>query len=107
MQGINSLCSILSTHKLLYPDKGLYIGITTGQLLNRLEHDGDTTPTQIKTFYQAVHGFYSTAAEYALRNLPLKDAVLHNACFLNFEKRETTLFSQVEFFLKRYNNWHG
>ena len=56
----------------------------------------------MKVFYQAVRGFYYTAAEYALANLPLTDEVLQNASFLNFEKREIALFSQVEFFVRRY-----
>ena len=83
-------------------DNALYIGITTRQLLCKLEDDGDTTPAQVKIFYQAVRGFYSTAAEYALKNLPLKDAALQNARFLGFETREAAVFSQVEFFVNRY-----
>jgi len=53
-------------------------------LLRQLEQDGDISPTQVKVFYQAVRGFYYTAAEYALANLPLTDEVLQNASFLNF-----------------------
>ena len=48
--------------------------------------------------------FYITAVKCALKNLPLKDEVLENAHFLNFQTRETSLFSQVEFFVTRYNN---
>ena len=83
---------------------GLYIGITTKQLLSRLENDGDISPVQIRVFYQAVRSFYHTAAEYALANLPLKDAVLHNASFLFFDKRERALFCQVEYLIQRYDN---
>jgi len=46
----------------------------------------------VKVFYQAVRGFYYTAAEYALANLPLTDEVLQNASFVNFEKQEIALF---------------
>ena len=83
---------------ILCPDAGLYIGITTRQLLNWLEDGGDISPTQVRVLYQAVHAFYYTAAKYALVNLPLKDAVLQNMCFLDFMKRETALFSQLDFF---------
>lgn len=88
------------------PDNGLYIGITTRQLLNRLEHNGEISPTHVKEFYQAVRGFYHTAAEYGLANLPLRDEVLRNAWIVNFEKRETALLSQVEFYVKRYKDWY-
>ena len=83
-------------------DMGLYIGITTKQVLSHLQNDGDISPLQIRIFYQAVRGFYYTAAEYALANLPLKDALLQNASFLVFDKRESALFCQVEYFIQRY-----
>ena len=81
----------------------MFIGFTTKQLLRKLEKEGDITPAQIRKFYQAVREFYTTAVEYALKNLPLKDKVLENAHFLNFQARETALISQVEFFVTRYN----
>ena len=82
-------------------DTGLYIGITTRQLLNKLENDGAISPSQVMVFYVAVRSFYCTAAKYVKENLPLKDAVLKNACFVDFEQRSTAEFSQVEFFVSR------
>lgn len=67
-----------------------------------MENEGDLAPAQVRKFYQAVREFYTTAIEYALKNLPLKDEVLENAHFLNFRTRETALFSQVGFFVTRY-----
>ena len=86
------------------PDNALFIGITTRHLLKKLENEGDITPAQVSKFYHAVCEFYTTAVEYALKNLKLKDEVLQNAHFLNFLTRETSLFSEVEFFVTRYNN---
>ena len=82
----------------------MFVGIITRQLLKKLEDEGDITATERRKFYQAVREFYITAVEYALKNLPLKDEVLENAHFLNFQTRETSLFSQVEFFVTRYSN---
>ena len=35
-------------------DLGLYVGMTTRQLLSKLERDGDISPGQVMVFYQAV-----------------------------------------------------
>ena len=65
----------------------------------------------IATFYEyshalvAVRSFYTTAVDYARKNLPLTDSVLENAAFVNFEAREVSFFSQVEFFVNRYNSY--
>lgn len=85
----------------IYPDNDLYIGITTRRLLNRLRDEGDISTVEVNNFYRAVRSFYCTAADYAINNLPISDAVLQNANFLRFETREVASFSQVEFFLNR------
>ena len=84
-------------------DNTIYIGISTRQLLNRLIDNGEATHTE-ERFYQAVRAFYCTATDYALKHLPLNDRVLQNARFVNFKSREAALFSEVEFFVNRYNN---
>ena len=60
---------------------------------------------KLKFFYQAVCGFCSTVAEYALKNLPLKDAVPQNAHFLDFETVRRQFFLHVEFFVNRHNTF--
>ena len=77
------------------------MGIIT-QSLNRLFEAGDISDAQVKTFYEAVQSFYNTAADYALANLPINDSVLMNARFVDFDRRESADFSQVEFFVNRY-----
>ena len=42
------------------------------------------------------------AAEYAISNLPLHDETLKSAQFLNFDSRETAIFSHVQHFVRRY-----
>ena len=83
-------------------DAGLFIGITTRQLLLKMENDGDISPRQVKVFYEAVREFYTTATKYALANLPFKDELLQSASFVQFENREKAVFSQVEYFIARY-----
>ena len=41
--------------------------------------------------------------EYALENLPMKDEMLRNAAFVSFRSRESANFSQVEYFVERFN----
>ena len=53
------------------------------------------------SFYRSVRAFYERAMEYALLNLPLEDALLQNAGFVNFHVRETATFQQVEYFVER------
>ena len=82
-------------------DTGLHIGLSTRQLLNRLEDNGDISPADVKLFYRAVRDFYTRAAEYAIRNLPLCDPVLQNSKFVDFTKKDEQELSQVEYFITR------
>ena len=84
------------------PDTSLFIGIITRQALNRLLEAGDITAAQVKIFYEVAWCFYCTAAEYALANLPINSSVLKNTRLVDFDKRESAEFSQVEFFVARY-----
>ena len=62
----------------------MFVGIITRQLLKVLEDEGDITAAERRKFYQAVRQFYITAAEYALKNLPLMDEELEMLIFLIF-----------------------
>ena len=73
----------------------------TRQVVRRLEEGGDVTPYQVNKFHKAVREFYCTAATFALANLPLKDKVLQNAGFVNFEDRASATIAQVTYFLMR------
>ena len=75
--------------------------MSTRQLLNHLEDDGDISSADVRLFYTAVRQFYIEAADYALNNLPLNDPVLQNSKFVDFMKRDTQDFSQVEYFVAR------
>ena len=77
--------------------------MSTRQLLNRLEDDGDISSADVKLFYTSARQFYTKAAYYALDNLPLNDPVLQNSKFVDFMKKDTQDFSQVEYFVARYS----
>ena len=72
-------------------------------MLNRLTDGGDISSSEIKLFYRAVRQFYIKAADYSLDNLPLNDPVLQNSKFVDFMKKDTQDFSQVEYFVARYD----
>ena len=86
-------------------DEDLQIGFTTRLRLMKLLNDGDISDRQVKVFFKAVRSFYQRSVEYAIANLPHGDEVLHNSRFLNYEKNYESTFTQVEYFLSRYNTF--
>lgn len=82
-------------------DNGLFIGLVTKMRLRKLLEDGDIDPVQQSKFYRSVRAFYVRSMEYAIKNLPLKDDLLKNAKFVNFHGRESSSFSEVEYFVER------
>ena len=104
------MLGLLCTCILFFTDSGLHVGLVTRQLLHKLEEQGDITQRDVRIFYSAVREFYITATDYALANLPVRDEVVKNASFIDFEKKESSVFSKVEFFIQRYITdgkcWH-
>ncbi len=48
--------------------------------------------------------FYVKSVEYALKHLPVADEVLANAKFINVTSRMEATLSQVEYYVRRYND---
>lgn len=69
--------------------------------LHKLLEEGSISASDESKFYESVRAFYVQAMQYALENLPLRDPLLRNARFLNFESRNSATFSQVEYFVER------
>lgn len=69
--------------------------------LRKLLEDGDVSQAEVSSFYRSARAFFLKAMEYSLANLPISDALLKNAAFVNFSERESTDFSQVEYFVER------
>lgn len=70
-------------------------------VLTKLLNDGDIGQEEVTKFYGGVRLFYEKAFNYAIENLPLKNELLKNAQFLNFNLRDKSTFSQVEYFVQR------
>ena len=78
----------------------------TKSCVMKLYNEGDISQSQMTTFYASVRAFYVRAFEYALANLPLQDDLLKNATFVNFNSRENSTFTHVEYFVQRYLFMH-
>lgn len=81
------------------------LGLQPGCILMKLLNDGDISDRQLKVFFKAARSFNQRSVEYAIANLPHGDEVLHNSRFLNYEKNDESTFTQVEYFLSRYNTF--
>lgn len=75
---------------------------STKMALTKMLDEGDISQSEVRLFYEGVRSFYVTAMNYAINNLPMKDELLKNAQFLNFSSRDSSTFSQVEYFVQRY-----
>ena len=88
-------------------DRDIFIGFITRQTLLKLVNEGDCTPTESKKFFHGVRAFYVAATKYIIEKFPFEDDVLKCAKFVNFEKRANCTFSDVEFFMHRYQGIAG
>ena len=53
-------------------------------------------------FFSSVRAYYTRAMSYALENFPITDPLLRNASFLNFDTKDDSNFTEVEYFVERY-----
>lgn len=83
-------------------DANIFVGFMTRQKLRKLEDEGDCSPTDRAKFLRGVRKFYVAAVEYIKAKFPLTDEVLLHSKLASFEKRTECQFSDVEFFMRRY-----
>ena len=102
--GVTAMDNYRKCYLHLSIDDGLFIGMSTKMCLQKLLREGDNSPRDVTKFYQSTRAFHVRALQYALDNLPVHDALLRNATFLDFRSREHITFSQVEYFVERYCN---
>jgi hypothetical protein len=86
-------------------DDDLAIGMMTKQKLKGLLDEGDVSQTAVDKFYSSVRVYYMSAAEYALTRLPLNDAVLRHARFIDIKRIRNASFRDIEFFAQRYSSF--
>ena len=77
------------------------IGFTTRTALLKLIDDGHDM-NKVRQFFSGVRLVFVEALKYARSHLPLDDPILKNDRFVNFTQRESTVLSQVEYFVERY-----
>ena len=85
-------------------DDKMMVGFFTKQTINRLLDEGDISVNQQTTFYNGTRAFFIRATEYLLKWFPLKDELLINATWLDFENRQQKSFSCVENFVFKYDH---
>ncbi len=73
------------------------------QQIRKLLNDGNISNGDIGLFYSAVRLFFTTAATYALKNLPIEDEILFNAQCVNLGQRSTSTVTRVMYFIDRYS----
>ena len=55
-----------------------------------------------KRFFAGIRSFYSAVIQYVVKKFPFNDDLLKHARFLNFLKRSSCRFLNVEYFSKHY-----
>ncbi|KAM7404155.1 hypothetical protein PAMA_004539 [Pampus argenteus] len=92
------------------PGERLNIGFTTRAKLNRLLDEGDISPQQVDTFHEAVLGFLTSAVDYALKKLPLKEPLIKHTQFVDVRKRAESGVEDALYFVERFPHllpYHG
>lgn len=77
------------------------IGFTTRAKLNRFLDEGDISPQQVDTFHEAVLGFLTSAVDYALKKLPLKEPLIKHTQFVDVRRRAESGIEDALYFVER------
>ncbi len=79
----------------------LNVGFTTRATINRLLEPGDITPQEVQLFQQAALAFLVRAVEYGINKLPLKEALLKHAKFVDMQQRTECGVEDALYFVDR------
>jgi len=77
------------------------VGFTTRGTLNRFLEAGDVPSNKAQQFQQAALAFLVGAVEYAMAKLPLKDALLKHARFVDVQLRVECGVEDALYFVDR------
>ncbi|XP_057202335.1 uncharacterized protein LOC130561779 [Triplophysa rosa] len=92
------------------PGEKLNVGFTTRATLNRLLEAEDITPQEVQLFQQAALAFLVRAVEYGINKLPLKEALLKHAKFVDVQQRTECGVEDALYFVDRFQEllpFHG
>lgn len=84
-------------------DDCIFVGFVTRQKLKAQVNEGDVSPQASTNFLKGVRSFYEAAVMYIKAKFPLSNDVLLHAKVVNFEKRTTSKYSDVEYFMEKYS----
>jgi hypothetical protein len=79
----------------------LDVGFIARSTVNRSLTAGDVCQNDVKTFYNGVKTFFTTAFKYALNHMPVDDPVLQNAQFIQFDNRYNCTVDMPLYFVQR------
>lgn len=82
-------------------DDCIFVGFVTRQKLKAQVNEGDVSPQASTKFLKGVRSFYEAAVMYIKAKFLVSDDVLLHAKVVNFEKRTTSKYSDVEYFMEK------
>ena len=90
----------LENHK--HP-KDMYLGLLTKSTLSKLFEGGTISDSLKDKFLDGVQTFYERSFKYGMEKLHIDDALLKNAVFGDFLKRENDNLDNVLFFVEGFD----
>ena len=81
--------------------KDMYLGLLTKSTLSKLFEGGTISDSLKDKFLDGVQTFYEGSFKYGMEKLHIDDALLKNAVFGDFLKRENDNLDNVLFFVER------
>ena len=81
--------------------KDMYLGLPTKSTLSKLFEGGTISDSLKDKFLDGVQTFYERSFKYGMEKLHIDDALLKNAVFGDFSKRENDNLDNVLFFVER------
>ena len=104
------LCNSTSAFDLDLHDDQLYkqhtsifLGMTTRAIVNRLLNDGTISDNNYYKFHEAVHYYFKESLPYIEKKFPIKDDVICNSVWIDFNNRLEVSWFNVEFLLINTN----
>ena len=79
----------------------MYLGLLTKSTLSKLFEGGTISDSQKDKFLDGIQTFYERSFKYGMEKLHIDDALLKNAVFGDFSKRENDNLDNVLFFVER------
>ena len=88
-------------------DINLGIGFLTRQQIQKLLNEGVITEAQVDVFYDGVRQFVFTTYKYFVKWLPLDDSFIKSCIFVDFERRNSLAFDDVQTVISSFTRIHS